>query len=262
MALTGASPCVARLHILLIDGEGIARDGLCALLQQEDALHVDATFPSAREALRARGDMRPNLVIMDFALAMKAGPQTVAHVKRRWPETAVLVLSPSADGQAIEAARRAGVDGYVLRNDHRAELFNAIHALAERKHYISKSVLEAPAKSAPRARRTESAGLLTAREQEVVALVAEGYRTREMAQLLSGEPQDGGAPPHQSHAQARGALGGRRGRLRDHARLRRLLRRRQPAQAQDLPSLPQQRKQRVLEFGPRRQLLGKSRELR
>lgn len=99
----------------------------------------------------------------------------------------MLVLSASRDGETIEAARRAGADGYVLRNDRRSELFNAIDTLAQKKHYISTSVLEtaAPRRRAPHARGTDGVGMLTSREQEVVALIAEGYRTREMAQLLS-----------------------------------------------------------------------------
>jgi two-component system, NarL family, response regulator NreC len=102
----------------------------------------------------------------------------------------VLVLSQSREGQAIESARRAGADGYVLRNDQRVELFNAIRTLAQKKHYISTSVLEPPAaarpaRGSPHRRGTDGAGMLTSREQEVVALIAEGYRTREMAQLLS-----------------------------------------------------------------------------
>ncbi len=179
-----------KTHIMVVDQEGIVRDGLCALLQRAEELHVDGAFGSAREAVRTRGDLRPNVVIMDFPLAMKTGPETIAHVKRRWPDARVLVLSGSSEGQLIEAARRAGADGYVLRNDHRSELFDAIHTLAAGKHYISKSVLERPARSTARPsphapRRTDTAGMLTEREQEVVALIAEGYRTREMAQLLS-----------------------------------------------------------------------------
>jgi DNA-binding NarL/FixJ family response regulator len=179
-----------KTHIMVVDQEGIVRDGLCALLQRADELHVDGAFSSGREAVRTSGDLRPNVVIMDFPLAMKTGPETIAHVKRRWPETRVLVLSASSEGQIIEAARRAGADGYVLRNDRRSELFDAIHTLASGKHYISKSVLEVPARGngrpSPHApRRTDTAGMLTEREQEVVALIAEGYRTREMAQLLS-----------------------------------------------------------------------------
>jgi DNA-binding NarL/FixJ family response regulator len=179
-----------KTRILLIDAEGLARDGLCALLQRDEGLLVGGAFPSAREAVRVRGDLSPDVTIIDFALAMKSGPQTLVHLKRRWPHGAVLVLSDSRDGQTIEAARRAGADGYVLRNDQRAELFNAIRTLAQKKHYISTSVLESdvkrPAKGAPHHRRdTDGAGMLTNREQEVVALIAEGYRTREMAQLLS-----------------------------------------------------------------------------
>jgi two-component system response regulator NreC len=178
-----------KTDILIIDSEGLTRDGLCALLAREEGLRVGAAFASAREALRSRPDSAPDVAIIDFSLAMKTGPQTLLHLKRRWPQLAVLVLSGNRDGQTIEAARRAGADGYVLRNDQRVELFNALRALAQKKHYISTSVLElaAPraANGAPHRRGTDGAGMLTNREQEVVALIAEGYRTREMAQLLS-----------------------------------------------------------------------------
>ena len=178
-----------KTHIFVIDSEGLTRDGLCALLGCEDGLSVAETFGSVREALRHRGDAPPDLTLIDFSLAMKTGPQTLLHLKRRWPQVAVLVLSHNRDGATIEAARRAGADGYVLRNDRRAELFNAIRALSQKKHYISTSVLETsaprPARGAAHRRGTDGAGMLTSREQEVVALIAEGYRTREMAQLLS-----------------------------------------------------------------------------
>jgi DNA-binding NarL/FixJ family response regulator len=178
-----------KTPILLIDGEGLLRDGLCAVLQSQEHLHVCGAFDSAREALRARPRLAPEVAVIDYLLALKPGPQTIAHLKRRWPGLRVLVISVRRDGQAIEAARRAGADGYVLRNDSQRELFQALAALVQQRHYISASVLEpaprAVAGAAPHQRRTHGAGLLTDREQEVVALIAEGYRTREMAQLLS-----------------------------------------------------------------------------
>jgi DNA-binding NarL/FixJ family response regulator len=78
----------------------------------------------------------------------------------------------------------------VLRNDRSAELFKAIAALAARRHYISTSVLQVSARANGRTpahavRRSDTAAMLTKREQEVVAMIAEGYRTREMAELLS-----------------------------------------------------------------------------
>ena len=179
-----------KTHILVIDSEGLTRDGLCALLKCEESLSVAPACGSVREALRGRAAVAsPDVVIIDFPLAMKTGPQTLLHLKRHWPQAALLVLSASREGQTIESARRAGADGYVLRNDQRAELFNAIRTLAQKKHYISTSVLELPpsrpGSEAPHRRGTDGAGMLTSREQEVVALIAEGYRTREMAQLLS-----------------------------------------------------------------------------
>lgn len=179
-----------KTHILVIDEEGMVRDGLCALLECDEMLQLDGAMVSARVAVRMRGELRPDVVVMDFSTAMRTGPQTILHLKRRWPGASVLVLAANGDARTIEAARRAGADGYVLRNDRRTELFKAIHALAAHRHYISTSVLQAPARGDGRApahaaRGSDTAAMLTDREQEVVALIAEGYRTREMAQLLS-----------------------------------------------------------------------------
>ena len=179
-----------KTHILIIDAEGMLRDGLCALLQSDESLHLDGAMVSARVAVRTRGDLRPDVAVMDFSIAMKTGPQTILHLKRRWPGMCVLVLATNGEGRTIEAARRAGADGFVLRNDRSTELFKAIHALAEHRHYISSSVLQARSRGDGRpsphlGRRSDTAAMLTDREQEVVALIAEGYRTREMAQMLS-----------------------------------------------------------------------------
>jgi DNA-binding NarL/FixJ family response regulator len=180
-----------KTHILVIDEEGIVRDGLCALLRRDDTLHLDGAFASAREAVRAGGNLRPSLLIVDFPTVMKSGPQTIGHLKGRWPGVSVLALSASGEGETIEAARSAGANGYVLRNDRRGELFKAIQALSAGEHYISASVLELPAPPSTRrtltqpARRGEGAGMLTNREQQVIALIAEGYRTREMAEMLA-----------------------------------------------------------------------------
>jgi DNA-binding NarL/FixJ family response regulator len=179
-----------KTHILVIDAEGMLRDGLCALLEREPSLHLDGAFVNARSAIRTRGGLQPHVVVADFSTAMKTGPQTILHLKRRWPRASVLVLAAGGDDASIKAARRAGADGYVLRNDSSTELFKAIAALAARKHYISTSVLHASTggngrKPAHAVRRSDTAAMLTTREQEVVALVAEGYRIREMAELLS-----------------------------------------------------------------------------
>lgn len=177
-----------RTHVLVVDAAGIVRDGLCALLRGDGTLQVDGAFGSARDAVRAQGELRPDLLVLDFPVAMKTGPQTITHLKRRWPRARVLVLSARSDARAIEAARNAGADGYVLRNDTREQLFNAVRALGAGRHYISTSVLEGPGggNGSPQVRRqADTAGMLTDREQQVVTLIAEGYRTREMAQLLS-----------------------------------------------------------------------------
>ena len=94
-------------RVLVIDAEGLLRDGLCALLQQEHSLHVEGAFVTARSAIRTRNHLQPQVVITDFATAMKSGPQTLLHLKRRWPRASVLVLAPNGDAGARSGSRRS-----------------------------------------------------------------------------------------------------------------------------------------------------------
>jgi two-component system, NarL family, response regulator NreC len=168
------------------DEAGIMRDGLCALLQSDESLEVVAATATHREAVQTLTTAQPDVIVIDFAADLKNGPEAIAHLKQRWPDVRVLVLTVRRDETFIETALRAGADGYVLKTDSRAELFNAVHRIASGNGYISPSALDrmvtAYAKTSDRAR---ASGALTSREQEVITLIAKGYRTREMAQLMS-----------------------------------------------------------------------------
>jgi two-component system, NarL family, response regulator NreC len=174
----------------VIDEAGIMRDGLCALLESDPTIEVIATSANRRDAVQGIDTVQPHVIIIDFSTDLKGGPEIIAHLKRRWPEVRVLVLTVRRDEQFIETALRAGADGYVLKSDSRAELFNAVHRIASGKGYISPSALDrmvtAYAKTSDRLPgRPKVPGALTHREQEVIRLIAKGYRTREMAQLMS-----------------------------------------------------------------------------
>jgi two-component system response regulator NreC len=192
-APTGASaqsaPERRKTRVLVVDEAGIMRDGLCALLQSDDALEVVAATASRREAVQNLTTAQPDVIVMDFAADLKAGPETIVHLKGRWANVRVLVLTVRRDEAFIEAALRAGADGYVLKTDSRAELFNAVHRIASGKSYISPSALDrmvtAYAKTSDRPGRSRGSSALTSREQEVITLIAKGYRTREMAELMS-----------------------------------------------------------------------------
>ena len=172
------------------------RDGLCGLLESDGTIEVVAASANRRDAIEALDTVQPHVAIIDFSTDLKGGPETIAHLKRRWPAVRILVLTVRRDEQFIETALRAGADGYVLKSDSRAELFNAVLSgaipslTAAGKGYISPSALDrmvtAYAQTSDRLPgRARPPGALTHREQEVIALIAKGYRTREMAQLMS-----------------------------------------------------------------------------
>ncbi|MCC6631813.1 MAG: response regulator transcription factor [Gammaproteobacteria bacterium] len=184
-------------RILIADDHGIMRDGLSALLAQEQNLEVVGLASNGREAIRAAEQLKPDLIIMDVSMPLTNGQEAIAHIKKRTPEVRVLVLTFHSDDNNIYHALRSGADGYVLKDDSRVELLNAIRVVLSGKSYLSPAICDRVVSGylgggkgvddGPRA--DTGPGSLTTREREILKLVAEGHRTRQIAKFLSLSPK-------------------------------------------------------------------------
>ena len=96
-------PARRKTRVLVADEAGIMRDGLCALLQSDDALEVVAATASRREAVQNLTTAQPDVIVIDFAADLKAGPEIIVHLKGRWADVRVLVLTVRRDETFIEA---------------------------------------------------------------------------------------------------------------------------------------------------------------
>lgn len=184
-------------RIVIADDHGIMRDGLRALLTGEKDFEVVGTAANGREAIRAAEKYKPDLIIMDVSMPLTAGPEAIVHIKKRMPSMRVLVLTFHTDDQHIHAALQSGADGYILKDDSRQELLTAVRAVLAGKSFISPAVCNRVVNGylgergdrgggAPALKGIES---LTTREREVIKLIAEGYRTRQIAEFLSLSPK-------------------------------------------------------------------------
>jgi DNA-binding NarL/FixJ family response regulator len=176
-----------RTHVLIVDEEGLMRDALCMLLAKMPNVALVSGSPADAEALRGVSGLRPDVVILDFSSTPHARARMISTLKTEHPGIRVIVLAFLADEQLVESALRAGADGYLLKSDSSAELRQALHSAGAGIRYLSPSVTAA-AMHRRRAAADDSRGReasLTARERQVIRLIASGHRTREIAQLLS-----------------------------------------------------------------------------
>lgn len=184
-------PPPAPKKILIADDHGIIRDGLGALLATERDLVIVGTAANGRDAIRAASDIAPDLIIMDIAMPLTNGPEAIVQIKKRHPEIRIMVLTFHTDDPHIFAALNSGADGYVLKDDSKSELLTAIRAVLAGKSFLSPAICNrvvqgylATSGSLPSVLRVGTLDVLTSREREVLKLIAEGYRTREIGQML------------------------------------------------------------------------------
>jgi len=187
-----------RIRVLVADDQAIVRDGLVTLLGLLDDLEIVGEAADGEQAVRLALDTRPDVVLMDLRMPVLDGAAATARILEQLPETAVVVLTTFADDASIAGALRAGARGYLTKDAGRAELAAAVRAAASGQATFAREVGErlaagfaATPPAAPDAAGAPSADALrerfpalTAREAEVLALIAEGRSNAEIAASL------------------------------------------------------------------------------
>lgn len=177
------------LRVLLVDDHPLFRTGLRAALDSAEGIKVVAEADDAEQALPLVGDLAPEVVVMDLHLPGQSGIETIRVLTRDHPAVRVLVLTMSEDDDTLVAALRAGAKGYLVKGSGRDEVLRAVRTVgmggavfcphaAERLTALLVGGMEA----------TESQAAfpqLTARERQILDLLASGYDNRRIARELT-----------------------------------------------------------------------------
>jgi DNA-binding NarL/FixJ family response regulator len=175
------------LRIVVADDHEIVRQGIRAVLQSQPGWEVCGEASNGREAVTMTTDLMPDVVVLDVAMPEVNGLTAVREILQNRPETKVLMLTMHESEQVIREVLEAGAHGYLLKSDAGRDLVSAVTALHRNKRYFTSKVAEMVLENVTRNKlRPEVAvkDVLTAREREVVTLLAEGKSTREVAEVL------------------------------------------------------------------------------
>jgi DNA-binding NarL/FixJ family response regulator len=173
-------------RVLLADDHALVRAGIRALIEKIPDVEVVGEASTGREALELVKSTLPNLVLMDIGMAELGGLEALPRIVKDFPGVKVIILSAHANEEYVIRALRSGAAGYMLKDAATAELQLAIKSVNQEKTYLSPSISRTVIDS-----YLERVGgplspleQLTARQREILQLIAEGRNTKEIASDL------------------------------------------------------------------------------
>src|SRR5512135_699539 len=180
------------VRLLIADDQTITRSGLISLLGAQAGIEVIGEATNGEEAVELAASLQPDVILMDLRMPVINGIEATRRIHRASPHIAILVLTVFEDDTSVFPAIRAGARGYLLKNTERDELQRAIQTVAGGGAVFSPGIaqrvlgyLSAPEPDVPPNVFDE----LTAREREILELIAQGKTNPEIAQTLNLSPK-------------------------------------------------------------------------
>jgi DNA-binding NarL/FixJ family response regulator len=177
------------IRILLADDHAIVRDGLRSLLERQPDMTIVGEAEDGRETVRLAEEHSPDIVIMDIAMPNMNGIEATRRIVAANPSAGVVILSMHQDESYVLRSLKAGARGYLLKDSIRGDVIEAIRSVAHGRSFLTKKVSkllqEDYVRQMERMGVEDSYDLLTAREREILQLVAEGRTNKEVANELN-----------------------------------------------------------------------------
>ena len=176
--------------ILIVDDHALFREGLRAIIERNPRYEVVGEASNGREALRMAGKLKPDLALMDISLPDRSGLELIQELQKLSPKTRVMVVSMHSKIDYIVKAFQAGAAGYVVKESASDKLQQGIGSVLKGDYFMDTSVSRKVVKKLMGLQEKEmkitdaAYDTLTSREQEIMALVAEGFSTNEISEKL------------------------------------------------------------------------------
>jgi DNA-binding NarL/FixJ family response regulator len=175
-------------RIVIVEDHRILREGLRSLLFSNPDFEVVGEAEDGQEAIRCVEECKPDLVLMDLSMPKMDGLDAIGEVKNRCPNTKLLVLTVHKAEEYIFESLKAGADGYLLKDATHEELVLAIKNVLDGKPYLSPGIsgklVDGYLEGRKISQSSSKKEILTQRERQILKLIAEGHKNKEIASFL------------------------------------------------------------------------------
>jgi DNA-binding NarL/FixJ family response regulator len=181
-------PSDKKHRVVIAEDHTLFRQALKALLSLEPEFEVVGEAEDGYQAIQSAEELKPDLILLDISMPRVDGMAAIKEIKRVCPEAKVLILTVHKTEEHVLETLKSGASGYVLKDASHQEFLLAMRSVLQEKRYlspdISASIVDGYLNGRKTVDPTSPWEALTARERQILKLIAEGYKSREIGEFL------------------------------------------------------------------------------